>query len=254
MNAIDDRRYAELLRLEELEKTVREGYEQYIKTGLALKEIRDCKLWRAAGCRNWTDYLKTRAYEAFGIERKEVFRMIQAAVIRLKLPEIENIVPNCDNIENQQWKPAVIREFARLASVKEDEPGKPRDVDSLTKPYLKKVATRVFEEAQQTGKPLSQAIVRNVVDKELGIDRVAEAEKTREATKELEEEYQRLRTPQLDDYLLNKKYEIRKIKRRLMELDDQDDVWKFLEKDSPFLTNDLLKELDELSEYIRSKK
>ena len=47
-------------RLRALEAQIREDYEAFVRTGFALKEIRDDELYREAGFTTWVQYLKAR--------------------------------------------------------------------------------------------------------------------------------------------------------------------------------------------------
>ena len=101
--------------------------------GNALKEIRDEELYAEAGFETWDAYLKDRVGEEFGIEQAQAFRLMQAATIRPKLPDPTTFYPKGENAVDAEWKPSVVKEFARLAPEDKTKHGHPRDLQSLRK-------------------------------------------------------------------------------------------------------------------------
>lgn len=136
--------------------------EQFVETGNALKEIRDDELYRADGFDTWEQYLKQRVGEDFGIEKVQALGLIQAAIIRPKLPDPKTIFGKVNIGDTQpEWKPTVVKEFARLAPPKENAVGRPGpDVSQLRKQDVQRVAKAAVEIAKEQGKPVTAAIVR----------------------------------------------------------------------------------------------
>jgi hypothetical protein len=152
-----------------LEKQVRQGIKVFAETGFALKKIRDDRLYREAGFETWDAYLKERVGNEFGIEERHARSLISCAQIRQCLPErIGSALPK-DGKPAKDWSQREILEFARLAP-KKDEPGQPRDLDKLDPRAVKRVADKVLEQCRQEGKDCNSSVVRQVVNKELGIE------------------------------------------------------------------------------------
>jgi hypothetical protein len=167
-----------LRRLQTLEGEIRRGFETFVKTGFALKEIHDDELFKEAGFGTWDEYLKKRVGEQFGIEDDQARRLIACAQIRDRLPETLPIAVGNGLSQNALY------EFRRLAPQR-PEKGQPYDVARINKGDAARVVQRVAEHCEQTGEPATAAAVRQAVDEELGVDRAAQA---REAKARREEE------------------------------------------------------------------
>jgi len=226
-------------RLRTLEKSIRGTMEQFVETGNALKEIRDDELYREDGFETWDAYLKQRVGEDFGIERTQVQNLITAATIRPKLPD-PKLLPLCGNNNlKPEWKPSVVKEFARLAPEDTGKQGHPRDLSSLRKQDVQRVAKAAVEIAKEQGKPVTAAIVREAVNADLGI----KPEKKEPAAK-------RDNGIDLPIYMQQKIGQIEGIIELLAEVPA--DGWKQLEKSQPNLAKRLAAVCEELAELLRS--
>ena len=76
-------------RLVELEQEIETGLKGYERAGLALREIRDAGLYRAAGYPNFDAYCRER----WGFSRTHAYRQIDAAAVVGLLPTGDNAVP-----------------------------------------------------------------------------------------------------------------------------------------------------------------
>jgi hypothetical protein len=226
-------------RLRTLENSIRGTMEQFVDTGNALKEIRDDELYREDGFDSWEQYLKQRVGEQFGIEKVQALGLIQAAVIRPKLPAAVVHHGEQSQSEKPEWSIRAVKEFARLAPQIEDAPGKPRDVQSLRKQDVQRVAKAAVEIAKEQGKPVTAAIVREAVNADLGI----KPEKREPAPK-------RDFGIDLPVYLKQKIGQIEGIIELLVDVPA--DGWKQLEKSDPHLAERLATACDQLAELLRS--
>lgn len=225
-------------RLRTLEKSIRGTMEQFVETGNALKEIRDDELYREDGFDTWDAYLKDRVGQDFGIEATYARNLISAATIRPKLPDPKILQHNCVGDEKPEWKPSVVKEFERLAPPDPDHAQR-RDLSSLRKQDVQRVAKAAVEIAKEVGKPVTAAIVRKAVDAELGI----KPEKKEPAPKQ---DY----GIDLPVYLEQKIGQIEGIIELLADVSA--DGWKQLEKSKPQLAERLARVCDKLAELLRS--
>lgn len=225
-------------RLRTLEKSIRGTMEQFVETGNALKEIRDDELFKEDGFETWDAYLKNRVGDDFGIEKSTVYRLITASTIRPKLPDPKSL-PNLGKDQPAEWKPSVVREFERLAPIDETRHGSPRDLSSLRKQDVQRVAKAAVEIAKEQGKPVTAAIVRQAVNADLGIKPEPKANTEK-----------RDYGIDLPVYLTQKIGQIEGIIELLAEVPA--DGWKQLEKSQPNLAKRLATVCDELAELLRS--
>jgi hypothetical protein len=134
-------------RLRTLEKSIRGTMEQFVETGNALKEIRDDELYREDGFETWDAYLKQRVGDDFGIERSQVQRLINASIIRPKLPDAK-ILPDCSQGIKQEWSVKAVKEFERLAP-QDPEHAQRRDLTALRMQDVQRVAKAAVEIAKE---------------------------------------------------------------------------------------------------------
>lgn len=226
-------------RLRTLEKSIRGTMEQFVETGNVLKEIRDDELYREDGFDSWEQYLKQRVGEQFGIEKVQALGLIQAAIIRPKLPAAVVHHGEQSASEKPEWSIKAVKEFARLAPQIKDAPGKPRDVQSLLKEDVKRVAKAAVEIAKKQCRPVTAAIVRMAVNADLGI----KPEKRGTAPR-------RDFGIDLPVYLNQKIGQIEGIIELLADVPA--DGWKLLEKSDPQLAERLATVCEELAELLRS--
>src|SRR5262245_18258337 len=98
-------------RLRACEKALAEHMEEVIKGGLAVKEIRDDKMYQEDGFKTFEDYCKGK----WGITKQRSYQLMDASELRLKLPTLPE--PN----ESQQpvdssWNESQMRQLGRLGS------------------------------------------------------------------------------------------------------------------------------------------
>lgn len=225
-------------RLRTLEKSIRGTMEQFVETGNALKEIRDDELFKEDGFDTWDAYLKQRVGEDFGIEGSYAVRLINAAIVRPKLPDPKILPDKCPGDEKPAWKPSVVREFERLAP-QDPEHAQRRDLTALRKQDVQRVAKAAVEIAKEQGKPVTAAIVRQAVNADLGIKPEAKANSEK-----------RDYGIDLPVYLTQKIGQIEGIIELLAEVPA--DGWKQLEKSQPHLAKRLATVCEELAELLRS--
>lgn len=225
-------------RLRTLEKSIRGTMEQFVETGNALKEIRDDRLYLEDGFETWDAYLKHRVGEDFGIEATYARNLISAATIRPKLPDPKILQHNCVGDDKAEWKPSVVKEFERLAPP-DPEHAQRRDLTSLRKQDVQRVAKAAVEIAKEQGKPVTAAIVRAAVNAELGI----KPEKREPAPRQ---DF----GIDLPVYLKQKIGQVEGIIELLADVPA--DGWKLLEKSDPQLAKRLATVCEELAELLRS--
>jgi hypothetical protein len=219
MNARADVAVSRKERLRTLEAQLREDYEAFVRTGFALKEIRDDHLYEEAGFDSWERYLKDRVGDEFGIERRQAFNLIAFAQIRLRLPDPPDLcsvlhkpgsdLPNGAPPEKPpEWSQRAVLEFRRLAPKAEGVNGQPYDLDKLHKGDVERVAGKVIQHCQKENVKLTAPVVRKFVDKDLGIDRVAQAAETRQKREEQDREMDRQREerehPDISQHLIDR--------------------------------------------------
>lgn len=224
-------------RLRTLEKSIRGTMEQFVETGNALKEIRDDELFKEDRFDTWDAYLKQRVGQDFGIEATQVRNLINAAMIRPKLPD-PKILQHSGVGESTEWKPKLVKEFERLAP-QDPEHAQRRDLTALRKQDVQRVAKAAVEIAKEQGKPVTAAIVREAVNADLGI----KPEKREPAPR-------RDFGIDLPVYLNQKVGQIEGIIELLAEVPA--DGWKQLEKSNPQLAERLATVCEQLAELLRS--
>jgi hypothetical protein len=176
---------ARLERLQALEGEIRQGFEAFVRTGFALKEIRDEELFKEAGFATWDAYLKDRVGQEFGIERAHAYRLILCAQVRERVPDPVSPRGDAPGGEGDGWSQKELLQFARLAPKKKGPEGASYDVGRLNKRDAERVVQSVKEHCEQTGEKRTVAVVRKAVDEELGIDRAAQAKAARARLEEL---------------------------------------------------------------------
>lgn len=134
-------------RLRACERVLTEHMEEFVRVGLALKEIRDERLYKEDGFSRFEDYCRKK----WAWSRDYADRVISSAELRLVLPTPAKKNPD----HGSAWTERSVRELKRL--------------ESPTK--AKAVAERVVKAAAKEKKELTSSFVRKHVDRELGIDR-----------------------------------------------------------------------------------
>jgi len=133
-------------RLRACESVLLEHMEEFVRVGMALKEIRDDRLYEVDGHASFKAYLKS-AGNRFGIKQAHAYRLMEAAELRMKLPVLQT--------GESRWTEGSVRELKRLGS-----------------PNLaKSVAGTIVKEAEKDGKKLTSGLVRKHVDQRLGVSR-----------------------------------------------------------------------------------
>lgn len=222
-------------RLRTLENHIRKAAEEIQKNGLEigrdLCEIRDDELW-ADDHGSWNQYLKERAGELVGRSFENCIRYIQAAEIEKRLPS---------SVDTCQLKHRHLSELNRLVPDKQKDKGAGREKDYSR--LRKQDVARVLKTATQLsgGETPSVRDVRKAVDQELGIDRAAKAERTKE---------ERDAGIELEDYLRQCLGRIQGITNNLAKVPGES--WKLLERSDPGLATRVAKACDQLAELLRS--
>jgi hypothetical protein len=224
MTAVEVRRQ----RLRELERIIVEGMETFVAVGFALKEIRDDELYREAGLETWDRYLKERVKVEFGIERTQALQLIACAQIRVKLPDISGTSSGTAD-EGQKWSQNAVYEFARLAP-KDEGTSQGYDFDRLDRRDVQRVAKKVIDHCEKEEVKPTSTIVRKYVDEELGIDRSAKGQ----ATRQQREEESR---PHLLQYVVDLTGTIEARTEKLATVDE--DGWKHFRASNPTMLGHL---------------
>lgn len=144
-------------RLRTLEKSIRGTMEQFVETGNALKEIRDDELYKEDGFDTWDAYLKQRVGQDFGIEQRQAQILINASVVRMKLPDAKILPHHGAREEKPEWSIKAVTEFTRLAPP-DREHAQRRDLTALRKQDVQRVAKAAVEIAKEQGKPVTRKV------------------------------------------------------------------------------------------------
>ena len=129
-------------RLRACENVLAEHMEEFVRVGLALKEIRDDHLYKEGGFDHFKDYCRKK----WEIGTNYANKIISSADLRIKISGTGR---------THSWTEWSVRELKRLKS-----PTK-----------AKAVAERAVKEAAKQNVELTSTFVRKHVDKELGVDR-----------------------------------------------------------------------------------
>ena len=181
---------------------------------------------------SWNQYLKERAGELVGKSFVQSVMLIRAAEIAKRLPSTSKM--------DDHLTPSHFVEIGRLAPDKGKETGgKEKDYSALKKQDV----ARVLKTATQLagGDAPSVRDVRRAVDQELGIDRAAKAERTKE---------QHNQGINLEDYLRSVLGRIEGITNNLAKVPGES--WTLLEESAPGLVTRVAVACDELAELLRS--
>jgi hypothetical protein len=232
-------------RTDTLENVLREGDETEVqtilKTGLALKELRDDHLFKERGFATWDAYLNGRVREQFGIRRRQAYTRIACAEVHLKLPDA-----SCSALhDNGGLTQRVLMQLARLAP-KSEEHEQRRDFDKLVKDDLQRVVKKAVEHCEKQAIKLTEFIVQKFVDEDLGVDRAAKAKETREKR-------ERESHPDLRQYILDltATIDVSRQKLETVSLDYGADAWKQFNERSPKVVERLATACQSLIELMR---
>jgi hypothetical protein len=132
-------------RLRACETILRQHMEEFVRVGLALKEIRDARLYLADDFQNFETYCRRK----WSFSRQRAHQLIDASEIRQVLPELP-----CQPGVDMQWNEKAIRELGRLP----------------TTAKARAVAERIVKDIEKAGGKLTSGIVKKAVDKDLGLD------------------------------------------------------------------------------------
>lgn len=141
--------------LNECEQVLAGHMEEFVRVGMALKKIRDKKLYKVKGFETFEAYCK-RVWE---LTPQHCNYKIMAADVRLNLPNLP------EEISSDGWRLSHLNELKRL-----DSPAK-----------QKAVAAKVIREVEKSEVKLTASLVRKHVDKELGVERKNLTKEEREA-------------------------------------------------------------------------
>ena len=136
-------------RLRACETILADHMEEFVKVGMALREIRDERLYKEDGFETFEAYCKKK----WELSKRYAYRIMEAAEIRLKLPSPQG--GPVGHSDGPQWTERSVRELGRLG----------------TTTKAKAVAERVLKAVEKDGGKLTSTIVRKHVDEEMGIKR-----------------------------------------------------------------------------------
>lgn len=133
----------ELRKLKKQEEIIAGCMEDFVRLGLAYKAIREERLYKAEGYKDFALYCRDR----WNTSRRHVDQLIGSAALRLALPESKSEI---DSISN--WNEFNVRALKRLGSTSK----------------AKAVAVRVIKEVKATGAKLSATLVSKHVREAIG--------------------------------------------------------------------------------------
>jgi hypothetical protein len=227
-------------RLQKLESEIKKAAEEIqrngIEIGKRLIEIRDDELWKA-DYDSFTAYLKEHSERLVGCTMSHSRGLIKAAEVAKKVPR---------NKVDLLTKPTHLQEIARLAPEKPREGSEGRgekDFSKLRKGDVDRVLKDADKIAKEQGKESpSVRDVREAVDRDLGIDRKAEAKKKREQ----EERKQQI---DLSDYLRERSGTIEGIHDNLSSVPAE--MWDALQEQNPEVVERFTASLERLLDFMR---
>ena len=204
--------------------------------------IRDDELYKFDGFKTWTDYLKLRVGDAFGIEKSQAYKLITSAQLHSKIQSASSTAVD------EKLSEKAILEFARLAP-KNDDHDQRRDVSRILSGDVKRVLNKAQEEAKKRpdGK-VTASVVRKIVDQDLGIDRAAMAKETKRVQEEARAELEQRRAD-LRAYLADTAGTNQGTLKAITCLTD--DQWRLFRKENQYVIDEAIKWSQELADFLR---
>ena len=132
---------SDLSQLTRHEAVIDDGKEAFFRVGMALKAIRDHKLYRAKGHRNFDAYCKSRWEYTVG----HATNLINGAKVRAMLPDPKKNDSPGIKAKPVKWTERAVRDLRSLGDVK-----------------ARAVGSRALKEAESTGELLSKVVARHV--------------------------------------------------------------------------------------------
>ena len=133
----------------ECHKVLAEHMEEFVRVGLALREIRDDQLYKEGGYDTFEKCVK----EEWDIGKSYATQLIGSATLRLHLPTPKKVTSS--NQVQAEWNASSVRELKRLESTSK----------------ANHVARVVLKAVDNGDAKLTARTIRKHVDAELGIDR-----------------------------------------------------------------------------------
>lgn len=230
-------------RLQKLENEIKKAAEEIqrngIEIGKRLIEIRDNELWKD-DYDSWSAYLKDRSEYLVGKSNAHAKTLIETALIARKMP--------VDYLTSNNLSTSSVTELRRLAPTVDakdkDSSTKPeKDFNKIRKGDIDRVLKTANKIAKDQGKDSpSVRDVREAVDRDLGIDRKAEAKKKREQ----EEREQQI---DLSDYLRERSGTIEGIHDNLSSVPAQ--MWDALQEQNSEVVERFTASLERLLDFMR---
>ena len=227
-------------RLQKLESEITKAAEEIqrngIEIGKRLIEIRDDELW-TDDYDSFPAYLRAKSIDLVELSESHSRRLIRAAEVSKRLPS---------RIADDQTLPTVhLEEIARLAPIKKatDSDRNVADFDNLRKGDIDRVWKTAEKIAKEKGKSvLSSSHIREAVDRDLGIDRKADAKKKRE-------QQEREQQIDLSDYLRERSGTIEGIHDNLSSVPAE--MWDALQEQNPEVVERFVASLERLLGFMR---
>jgi hypothetical protein len=97
----------------EIRDDLRQGVEKFYRVGVKLKRIQDHELWKELGYKFFKELLK----EELDMSEVHAYRLISAAELRPKLPDLPNGLVDGRN----EWSERAVRELLRLETVRDQQ-------------------------------------------------------------------------------------------------------------------------------------
>jgi len=138
-------------RLRACERVLLEHMEEFVSVGMALKEIRDDRLYEADGITSWGAYMVS-AVHRFGIKRRYADELISSAELRMALPDIPG-ASSAGSANQSGWSELAVRPLKKLK----------------TTGQAKTVAAKIIKAVKDNGEKVTSTLVGKFVNAELDI-------------------------------------------------------------------------------------
>jgi hypothetical protein len=224
-------------RLRTLESEIRKAAEEIQRNGVAIGRhlcaIRDDQLWDEE-YDSWSQYLKVKAVELVGKSFSQAARLIRAAEISKKIPQLSSI-------DGTELSPTHMDELARLAPnvSRGASRGVEKDYSQIRTQDVARVLKSAAEKAGSSAPSVTD--LRKAVDEELGIDRAAKAKETQRQREESR--------PMIQQVIWDLTGHICGLTNQFKAVND--DGWTQLWKHSPNRIKDLIGACESLVELLR---
>jgi hypothetical protein len=211
-----------------------------VEIGLQLIGIRDNELWKETHP-SWNQYLATRGHELVDKSFAQAAKLIVAAEVSRRLPDKNSLGAETVLTASHYQELGRLVPTVPLKKEQGKGAGTERDFTRLRPQTLARVLDRAAANAPH-GTPSVQD-VRRSVDKELGIDRAAQAKETKRQREEAAQ-------PELGRYLIDLSGSLEVDAEKLATVNQ--DAWKWLERKYPGLVPNVIAGCKSLLEVLEA--